>query len=96
MLRNEAYAGNLLLQKTFKDNHIAKRTRINRGELPMYYVENAHEAIIPFEIFQKVQEMITQRAENMRRRLLKKPAVYPFTSLITCTKCGKHFRRKKL
>ena len=94
MLRNEAYAGNLLLQKTFKDNHIAKRTRINRGELPMYYVENAHEAIIPSEIFQKVQEMITQRAEKYAPPSLEKPAVYPFTSLITCTKCGKHFRRK--
>jgi len=94
MLRNEAYAGNLLLQKTFKDNHITKRTIINRGELPMYYVENAHEAIIPSEIFQKVQEMITQRAEKYAPPSLEKPAVYPFTSLITCTKCGKHFRRK--
>lgn len=53
MLRNEAYAGNLLLQKTFKDNHITKRTMINRGELPMYYVENAHEAIIPPETFKR-------------------------------------------
>ena len=93
-LRNEAYAGNLLLQKTFKDNHITKRTMINRGELPMYYVENAHEAIIPSETFQKVQEMITQRAEKYAPPSLEKSAVYPFTSLITCAKCGKHFRRK--
>lgn len=94
MLRNEAYTGNLLLQKTFKDNHITKRTIINRGELPMYYVENAHEGIIPPEIFQKVQEMIAQRAEKYAPPPLEKPAVYPFTSLITCAKCGKHFRRK--
>lgn len=94
MLRNEAYTGNLLLQKTFKDNHITKRTIINRGELPMYYVEKAHEAIIPSETFQKVQEMITQRAEKNAPPSLEKPAVYPFTSLITCAKCGKHFRRK--
>lgn len=64
MLRNEAYAGNLLLQKTFKDNHITKRTIINHGELPMYYVENAHEPIIPPETFRRVQEMIAQRAEK--------------------------------
>lgn len=94
MLRNEAYTGNLLLQKTFKDNHITKRTIINRGELPMYYVEKAHEAIIPSETFQKVQEMIAQRAEKYAPPSLEKPAVYPFTSLITCAKCGKHFRRK--
>ncbi len=94
MLRNEAYAGNLLLQKTFKDNHITKRTMINRGELPMYYVENAHEAIIPPETFKKVQEMITQRAEKYAPPATKSPLTYRFTSLITCAKCGKHFRRK--
>ncbi len=37
ILRNQAYSGNLLLQKTFRENHITKRTMINRGELPMYY-----------------------------------------------------------
>ncbi len=94
MLRNEAYAGNLLLQKTYRENHITKRTIINRGELPMYYVENAHEAIIPPETFQKVQEMIAQRAERYAPPVVEKPLAYPFTSLITCARCGKHFRRK--
>ena len=93
-LLDEAYAGNLLLQKTFKDNHITKRTMINRGELPMYYVENAHEAIIPPEIFQKGPKMIAQRAEKYAPPSLEMPAVYHFTSLIICAKCGKHFRRK--
>lgn len=94
MLRNEAHAGNLLLQKTFKDNHITKRTIINRGELPMYYVENAHEPIIPLEIFRRVQKMITQRAEKYAPPATESPLTYRFTSLITCAKCGKHFRRK--
>lgn len=94
MLRNEAYAGNLLLQKTFKDNHITKRTIINRGELPMYYMENAHEPIIPPETFKRVQEMIAQRAEKYAPPATKSPLTYRFTSLITCAKCGKHFRRK--
>lgn len=60
----------------------------------MYYVENSHEALIPPEIFQKVQEMIAQRAEKYASPSLEKLTVYPFTSLITCAKCGKHFRRK--
>ncbi|MBQ7580667.1 MAG: recombinase family protein [Clostridia bacterium] len=94
MLRNEAYAGNLLLQKTFKDNHITKRTIINRGELPMYYVENAHEPIIPPETFKRVQDMIAQRAEKYAPPATDIPLTYRFTSLITCAKCGKHFRRK--
>ena len=40
MLRNEKYTGNALLQKTFSNNHLEKKKKINRGELPMYYVED--------------------------------------------------------
>ncbi len=94
ILRNEKYAGNLLLQKTFRENHITKRKIINKGELPMYYVENAHEPIIPPETFQNVQRMIAERAKKYGPTTLEKPTSYPFTSLITCAKCGKHFRRK--
>lgn len=94
MLRNEAYAGNLLLQKTFKDNHITKRTIINRGELPMYYVENAHESIIPSEAFRRVQEMISQRAEKDAPPATESPLTYRFTSLITCAKCGRTSEEK--
>jgi DNA invertase Pin-like site-specific DNA recombinase len=46
MLRNEKYTGDMLLQKSFKSDHINKKKCINKGELPMYYVENSHEQII--------------------------------------------------
>lgn len=46
ILQNEAYAGNLLLQKTYKLDHISKKKMQNHGELPKYYIENSHEAII--------------------------------------------------
>ena len=47
ILRNETYTGNLLLQKTFIEDHITKKKRINNGERPKYLVESSHEAIIP-------------------------------------------------
>ena len=37
MLRNEKYAGDLLLQKFYTNNHIEKKQLRNRGELPQYY-----------------------------------------------------------
>ena len=37
ILRNYTYTGNLLLQKTYRENHITKKTLVNRGELPMYH-----------------------------------------------------------
>lgn len=37
ILHNYAYSGNLLLQKTFRENHLTKKTVVNEGQLPMYY-----------------------------------------------------------
>ena len=47
ILQQEKYIGDLLLQKTFTENHITKRGRKNEGQLPMYLVQGAHEPIIP-------------------------------------------------
>lgn len=62
ILRNYAYTGNLLLQKTFRENHITKRTLVNNGELPMYHARNTHEAIIDIKVFQQAQEIMEERA----------------------------------
>ncbi len=93
ILSNYTYTGNLLLQKTFRENHITKRKMLNNGELPKYLAEESHEAIIDVETFQAVQEEKSRRAA----RFIKNPApkkTYPFTSLLVCDKCGKNYRRK--
>ena len=51
MLLNITYTGNLLLQKSYTPNPLVRRKVKNNGELPKYYVENNHEAIIPMEMF---------------------------------------------
>jgi len=62
MLRNEKYAGDLLLQKFFTNNHVEKKQYFNRGELPQYFVAEDHEPIINREIFDAVQAEIARRA----------------------------------
>ena len=93
LLSNYAYTGNLLLQKTFRENHITKKTLVNRGELPMYHAENAHEAIIDLDTFQAVQTEKARRAERFVKNPTP-PAAYPFTGLLVCANCGKNYRRK--
>lgn len=92
ILRNYAYTGNLLLQKTFHENHITKRTKVNRGELPMYHATDTHEAIIDIDTFNAVQKEIELRAIKHKAKAPLK--TYPFTSMIVCGNCGKHYRRK--
>ncbi len=93
VLRNEKYTGDMLLQKTYNLDHLSKRKMINRGALPMYHIENSHEAIISKEDFAAVQREIARRAE----RYTPKPPVqtqYIFSELIRCEQCGKNYRRK--
>lgn len=92
ILGNITYTGNLLFQKEYTVDPISKKSRKNQGELPQYWVENTHEAIIPMEVYQAVQE------EKARRRELGVFANWSintscFTSKIKCGRCGKSYQR---
>lgn len=92
ILRNYTYTGNLLLQTKFRENHLTKVTRKNCGELPRYHAADTHEAIISLETFKAVQAEIQRRKEKYAPG--KPQKISPFSGLITCANCGKHYRRK--
>lgn len=56
MLSNEKYIGQVLMQKTYTPDFLSGKQEKNDGILSKFLVENAHEAIIDKEIFEKVQE----------------------------------------
>lgn len=91
VLTNEKYCGDLLLQKSYRENHITKKTLPNNGELPQYFVEDDHPAVISRENFSAVQKELERRAEE------KTPTVGStsiFAGKIRCSRCGKNYRRK--
>lgn len=93
VLTNEKYTGNMLLQKWQTKDHLSKKTVCNDGELPKYYVENSHEAIIDLDTFNRVQDLVCKRAMKFHPQKSAKVS-YPFTGLITCGICGRHYQRK--
>ena len=84
ILTNEKYKGDALLQKRFTVNFLTKETKANEGEVPQYYVENNHEAIISPQVFDWVQEEIKRRREGRSRY----SGVSIFSSKIKCGQCG--------
>ena len=64
ILQNYAYTGNLMLQKTYRENHLSKVTRVNNGELPMYHATETHDAIISEKTFNAVQKEMLKRREK--------------------------------
>ena len=92
VLHNYTYTGNLLLQKTYRENHITKKTLLNHGELPMYHAEDTHEAIVSMETYLAVQAEAERRGRKHTHK--SSNAEYPFSSLLICDHCAKHYRRK--
>ena len=62
ILTNEKYIGDALLQKTYTVSILDKKRATNKGNLPKYYVEGSHEAIIDKDVFLRVQAEIARRA----------------------------------
>lgn len=84
ILTNEKYKGDALLQKKFTVDFLTKKQKINEGEVPQYYVENSHPAIISPELFDAVQVELKRRKMPGRRNYTP----YCFSGYIYCNECG--------
>ena len=99
MLANEKYMGDALSQKTFIADVLEKKQRKNTGQLPQYYVTDNHEAIIPREIFKRVQFERARRGSLEPRSTKTKgnsgrfSPKYVLSEILLCGECGEHYRR---
>lgn len=95
ILRNEKYMGDALLQKTYTVDFLSKKRIKNNGIMPQYYVEGSHEAIIPKDIFMRVQEEILRRAnlagDGHKKRVYS--GKYAMSGIVYCGHCGDVYRR---
>ena len=90
ILRNEKYKGAALLQKKFTVDFLQKKMKVNEGEVPQYYVEHSHEAIIDPEEWERVQLELARRKNSTRRTQCNRP----FAGKIICGYCGEIFGSK--
>ena len=98
MLTNEKYKGDALLQKTYTVDFLSKKRADNNGQVPQYYVEDSHPAIIDKEMWEAVQlEMERRRNFTLQygiQKLEYATTSNPFAGRVICGSCGKIFGRK--
>ena len=102
MLSNEKYMGDALLQKTYTVDFLTKKKVINRGIVPQYYIEDDHDAIIPKELFYRVQEEKARRASIYRPGSKKRAdpikgkysSKFVLSDICICGRCGQPYRRQ--
>ena len=90
ILRNEKYKGDALLQKRFTVDFLTKKMKTNNGEVPQFYVEGSHTAIVSPKEFDLVQ------AEIERRKGIggHYSGSSVFSSKLVCADCGAFFGQK--
>lgn len=99
MLRNERFCGNMMQQKTYTEDCINKRVRVNRGEQDKYFIPNNHVPIISEAEFNRVQKEIARRvslrktSEKSVTNNGKYSGKYALTGLLICGECGSPFKR---
>ena len=83
ILSSLSYTGTMLLQKNFfTEGHKRKK---NKGELPMYAVEEMFEPLVLKSDFDLAQQIMKERAESMPNR---NPKLTAFSGIVRCANCG--------
>jgi DNA invertase Pin-like site-specific DNA recombinase len=91
ILRNEKYRGDARLQKKFTVDFLQKKMKVNEGEVPQYYVENSHPAIINPDEWDLVQAEFSRRKELGQRY----SSTSVFASKLICGDCGTPYGAKE-
>lgn len=92
VLRNPAYKGDLVLQKTFLDSNRIRHK--NEGQVDQWYISENHPAIVDPAQWDEVQEILLERSEHLRReKKIPSPprsshAEYPLSGKLFCPLCG--------
>ena len=82
ILQNEKYKGDALIQKTFTESFLTHKAVKNNGELPSYYIEDDHEAIVSKEVFELAQVVReSKKKTNTYRKNI-------FSQKLVCAECG--------
>jgi DNA invertase Pin-like site-specific DNA recombinase len=99
IIKNEKYAGDLLMGKSFTVDPISKRRLSNNGEEDKYFVENHHEPIVDRETFDNAQKLLEKRSyqrqpkgSNATRE--KYSRKYAFSSKLECGFCKSYLSRR--
>ncbi|MCK9293304.1 recombinase family protein [archaeon] len=90
ILTNEKYKGDALLQKKYTENFLEQKMVKNTGQVPQYYVENSHPAIIDKDMWEMVQIEIKRRREMVGGF----SSANIFAGKIKCADCGGYYGRK--
>lgn len=89
ILMNEKYIGDVHHQKNFTPDDLPLLCQKNSGQLPQYYVQNHHKALVSRQEFEKVQTLLKRKGTERKNQ-----NTCAFSNKLYCAECGSVFSRK--
>ena len=97
IVQNEVYKGDYIMQRYFIDDD--RKMQVNRGELPRWYIEGDHPAIVSRKLWEEANAVIRKRAAEKTHHLKLLPMTvgnYPYKNKLHCGYCGQRLDRKSV
>lgn len=90
LLGNERYAGDIVLQKFFTENHLTHKRQKNRGSssVPSFFVEGHHTPIITRKQYDRCQTIMKMRRMSGKGEDSRLANQYPIGEKLRCPYCG--------
>ena len=90
-----------MFQKTFTEDYLTGKRKVNHGERAKYYAEDTHPTIVSKDIFVRVQEEMKRREKIVRNNdgsietsKSKFNSKYILGNLLVCGDCGAFYRKR--
>lgn len=99
ILKNEKYAGDAILQKSYTIDCITHKRVKNNGEKNKYILHDCHPAIIDRDTYNRTQQELTrrctikQRSDKAVTAQGRYASKYALTDIMICGECGTPYRR---
>lgn len=100
VLNQEKYIGDVIFQKTFVEDYLTSKRKVNNGEQAKYTIHNNHDPIISKDIYNKVKKEFERRSrfeiDDNGNKVFKKNqySKYEWTNILRCGYCGGTYRRR--
>lgn len=90
ILASEKYIGDYIFQKTYTPDTVGSKPRVNRGQVPQYYIEEHHEPIVDKGIYEKAQEILNQNKRKITCEARKDGTAgrESYYQKFYCSECG--------
>ena len=95
-VRNVIYKGDYIMQRTYVDEN--RKMHFNKGELPSWYIEEDHPAIVTKKLWEEANAVLDLRAAERLRHIPLLPMTeenYPYKNKLFCGYCGQRLYPSK-